>query len=228
NILQVNPAADVETPYCEPTSREPWTSGRKVAGSNNWVQSAAALVPAEWTGTLRGADPLFANIAQFQLRPEATSPLVSAGNPQPPTPSAFPFPSPLALPLFDPPQRVKMAIDAQVARVHGTRIDIGALESLSGGIAPRRRNGSQPLPTSVASSSSAPAAVAAAARSAAPSGSAGDNGKQGASTAASATSASAAAQQRGAVRITPPAVRLWQRWLQWFGAPVVRRDHDRR
>ena len=57
NILRVHAASEVETPYCAPTSREPWTSGRKVAGSNNWVQSSAAMVPGEWTGTLRGGDP---------------------------------------------------------------------------------------------------------------------------------------------------------------------------
>lgn len=229
NILQVNPASDVETPYCEPTSREPWSSGRKVAGSNNWVQSAATLVPTEWTGTLRGADPLLANITQFQLRPTANSPLLSAGNPQPPTPSAFPFPSPLALPQFDPPQRVKMAIGAQVARVYGTRIDIGALESLAGGTTPRRRNGSQPLPTPVPSASSAVPA-AAAARPATSSASTSDSGggEAGSVRASATASAPSVVQQGSAVRITPPVVRLWQRWLQWFGTAVARSDLDKR
>ena len=231
NILQVNPAADVETPYCAPTSREPWTSGRKVAGSNNWVQGSAALVPTEWTGTLRGADPMFTGLAQFQLRPTANSPLVSAGNPQPPTPSAFPFPSPLALPLFDPPQRTKMDIGAQVARAYGARIDIGALESLSGGTAPRRRNGSQPLappqssqaaalPTPLAAAAvptvSVPAATIPASAAAGASGA----GRE----AAGATPVQAAVRAQAAVRITPPVVRLWRRWRQWFDDAFARRS----
>ena len=213
NILYENPAADVDTPYCGPMSREPWTSGRKVAGSNNWVQSSAARVPAEWTDTLRGADPLFTNLAQFQLRPAANSPLVSAGNPSPPTPSAFPFPSPLALPQFDPPLRARMAIGAQVARVFGTRIDIGALESLSGGAEPRRRNGSQPLAPPQAQGAT-PAAAAGARTPAA------------ATTVATSPADSTSAAQRdaagsrpaSAVRIAPPVRRLWQRWVQWFEA----------
>src|SRR3546814_3353857 len=65
-IVRENPASNVSTPYCGPQSREPWTDGRKVAGSNNWVQSSAQLVPQAWTGTLSGGNPLFANIAQHQ------------------------------------------------------------------------------------------------------------------------------------------------------------------
>ncbi|MBP6796752.1 MAG: hypothetical protein KA124_01520, partial [Luteimonas sp.] len=215
NILYENPAADVDTPYCGPMSREPWTSGRKVAGSNNWVQSSAARVPAEWTDTLRGADPLFTNLAQFQLRPAANSPLVSAGNPSPPTPSAFPFPSPLALPQFDPPLRARMAIGAQVARVFGTRIDIGALESLSGGAEPRRRNGSQPLAPPQAQGAT-PAAAAGARTPAAATAAAATPGTAPADSTSAAQRDAAGSQPAAAVRIAPPVQRLWQRWVQWF------------
>src|SRR3546814_11863076 len=88
---------------------------------------------------------MFANIAQHQLRPAAASPLVSAGNPQPVTPPAFPFPSPLLLPRFDPPLRARMAIGAEVVRSPGARVDIGALESTSGSAAPLPMHGAQPL-----------------------------------------------------------------------------------
>ena len=222
NILYENPAADVETPYCGPTSREPWTSGRKVAGSNNWVQTSAARVPAEWAGTLRGGDPLLTNIAQFQLRPATNSPLLSAGNPQPPTPSAFPFPSPLALPQFDPPLRAKLEIGAQVARVFGTQIDIGALESLSGGTAPRRRNGSQPLapPQPQGATATQDAASAApVAMASAPRASAGD-----AAAATSREAASATLRPTAVVRIAPPVLRLWQRWVHWFDATFAQEN----
>lgn len=217
NILYENPAADVDTPYCGPMSREPWTSGRKVAGSNNWVQSSAARVPAEWTDTLRGADPLFTNLAQFQLRPAANSPLVSAGNPSPPTPSAFPFPSPLALPQFDPPLRARMAIGAQVARVFGTRIDIGALESLSGGTEPRRRNGSQPLAPPQPQGAT-PAAAAGARTPAAATTVAASPGTAPADSTSAAQRDAAGSRPASALRIAPPVQRLWQRWVQWFEA----------
>ncbi|MBP7657798.1 MAG: right-handed parallel beta-helix repeat-containing protein, partial [Pseudoxanthomonas sp.] len=78
NIVRENPASNVDTPYCGPQSREPWSDGRKVAGSNNWVQASAALVPAEWTGTLRGSDPMFTDLAQLNFRPRAGSPLLNA------------------------------------------------------------------------------------------------------------------------------------------------------
>ncbi|MGJ4804087.1 hypothetical protein [Luteimonas sp. SDU82] len=211
NILRVHEASEVETPYCAPTSREPWTSGRKVAGSNNWVQSSAALVPAELTGTLRGTDPGLVNIGQLQLRPTANSPLVSAGNPQPPSPSAFPFPSPLLLPQFDPPQRARLAIGAQVARVPGARIDIGAMEAAGGGGARLRRSGAQPL-TPARASPAQPAAGAA------PQAAAASRPSMEASTPAMpAASAAALRAQPAEVRITPPVVALWQRWVRWLG-----------
>src|SRR3546814_15225607 len=108
-IVRENPASNVSTPYCGPQSREPWTDGRKVAGSNNWVQSSAQPVPQEWTDPLSGSNPMFASIAQRQLRPAAASTLVSAGHPKPVTPPAFPYPSPPLLPPFGPPCRAKMA-----------------------------------------------------------------------------------------------------------------------
>ena len=36
--------------------------------------------------------------------------------------------------------------------------------------------------------------------------------------------ASAVAQRRDAVRITPPALRLWHRWLQWLGTAAAARN----
>jgi hypothetical protein len=219
NILRVHEAGEVETPYCAPTSREPWTSGRKVAGSNNWVQSSAALVPGELTGTLRGNDPGLANIGQLQLRPTANSPLVSTGNPQPPAPSAFPFPSPLQLPRFDPPLRAKLAAGAEVARVPGTRIDIGALEAPGGGGMRMRRNGSQPLtPAGAAGTSSAPTAPAP--RPAA----AGRLPAQGAAAPVTPQAAQNPQAEAGHVRITPPVVALWQRWWRWLSSEPLDRD----
>src|SRR3546814_18626011 len=103
-IVRENPASNVSTPYCGPQSREPWTDGRKVAGSNNWVQSSAQPVPQEWTGTLSGGNPMFANIAQHQIRPAPPPPLVSAGNTHPVHPAAIPRPPPPPPPGSAPPR----------------------------------------------------------------------------------------------------------------------------
>ena len=130
-IVRENPAGEVATPYCGPQGREPWTSGRRVYGSNNWLQSGATLVPAEFTATRTGSNPGFVDAAARNLRPTAGSPLIDAGSNAPPTAPSFPFPSPLAIPAFDPPLRAKMAIGDHPPRlIHGSRIDIGALEGL--------------------------------------------------------------------------------------------------
>ena len=145
-IVRENPASEVDTPYCGPMGKDPWTSGRKVFGTSNWVQSGASLVPYEWTGTLSGSDPRFTALAQYKLRPAAGSPLLDAGSNAPPAPPAFPYPSPLSIPRFEPPQRAKMAMGGAVARpIKGSRIDIGAMEGGSSASAPIPLNGAQPL-----------------------------------------------------------------------------------
>jgi hypothetical protein len=133
-IVRENPAYAVGRPdACEPQSREPWSEGRKVAGSNNWVQNNAMLVPKEWTGTLRGNTPMFANIAGRDLRPRAGSPLLAAGNNKPLTPTGFPFPSPLSLPMWEPPLASKPALGtAQPRLIPQGKIGIGALEGQPG------------------------------------------------------------------------------------------------
>ena len=137
---------DAETPFCGPQGTQPWTSGRKVHGTHNWVETAATLVPGEWGVTHRGADPGFGNIAQRNLRPVAGSPLLDNGIDAPPAPPTFPFPSPLQIPLFDPPQRSMLAINGQRPRqVVGDTIDVGALEIAGGNGEPIPLNGSQPL-----------------------------------------------------------------------------------
>jgi len=132
-VVRENPAASVDTPVCAPFDREPWASGRKSSGSNNWVQTGASLVPAEWSGTLRGTDPMFADIAQRQLRPRAGSPLIDKGSNAPPAPAGAPFPSPLLLPQSDPPIHARLAIGSEQARMTVGGIDIGALESVAAG-----------------------------------------------------------------------------------------------
>ena len=46
-----------------------WVAGRVVGGDRNWVTSGSQNVPPEWTGTITGTDPGFANFAALDLRP---------------------------------------------------------------------------------------------------------------------------------------------------------------
>ncbi|HJR74531.1 MAG TPA: hypothetical protein VJ806_12950 [Luteimonas sp.] len=151
-IVRENPASDVDVPFCAPLDREPWALGRKVTGSNNWVQTNAALVPgaSEWSGTLKGANPsswTADDITQRLLRPKAGSALLNAGNPAPPAPIGSPFPTPLLVPAQDPPSRIKLAIGGQRTRGTADGLDIGAYERaevLPGG-EPKPMEGTQPL-----------------------------------------------------------------------------------
>ncbi len=153
-ILRENTTAD--TPVCAPFVTTPWSGARSVSGTRNWVQSTATFVPAEWTGTVTGADPGFRDIAARNLRPLPSSPLRNAGGNRPPSPPAFPMPWPLPAVTYDPPLRTRLAAGDQRARIPQGyfTVDIGALEevdidSLIGpfelpGAAPRRRPRASP------------------------------------------------------------------------------------
>lgn len=104
-----------------------WATGAEViAGSNNWVETGSSYVPTQWTGTLVGADPGFADLTGGDLRPTDGSPLVDAGNDAPQPPPGFPFPSPLFPPGFEPPLHTRPTLPA--LRVIGGPVDIGAFE----------------------------------------------------------------------------------------------------
>ena len=61
-------------------------------------------VPASWTQTLMGADPGFVDPTMDDLRPSPTSPLVTRGTSATAGHfGALAFPSPLALPAWNPP-----------------------------------------------------------------------------------------------------------------------------
>lgn len=146
-ILRENTTAD--TPVCAPFVTQPWSDGRRVFGTRNWVQTSATLVPPEWTGTLRGSDPGFRDIAQRDFRPLATSPLRNAGANRPPSPPSFPMPWALPTHLYDPPLRTKLAPGDQRARIPQGyfTVDVGALEEvdIDSLIGPFELPGSAPL-----------------------------------------------------------------------------------
>jgi hypothetical protein len=109
-------------------TRVRWVAGRVSTGTNNWVTTGSALIPTAWTGTVFGANPGFANISTYDVRPIATSPLVNAGNGAPASPPGHPFISPLFPPAFLPPLHVAYAVGTANARPVFGAIDIGAYE----------------------------------------------------------------------------------------------------
>jgi len=130
-VLRENVVDDTPEP-CGPQGREPWSDGRRVAGSHNWIV-AGAHVPAEWRDTLRGQQPGFADAARLQLRPVADAGLI--GTAAPAAPAAFPYPVPLRLPEFEPPPRQKIEPGQEQARKDIGQPAIGAFAGREAGAA---------------------------------------------------------------------------------------------
>jgi hypothetical protein len=132
-----------------------WATGSAIiAGSNNWVATNSETVPSQWTGTLTGADPTFANLVGDDLMPLAPSPLVDAGIGSTASPSGYAFPAPLAMPAYLPPPGGIQAMGGAVPRPVAGAMDIGAYELGSNG------GGSSSSSSSSASSSSASSSAA--------------------------------------------------------------------
>lgn len=111
----------------ERTAEAQWVFGRRVAGSNNWINANASVVPPEWTGTLSGSAPGFVNAAAYDYRPAPGSPLLAAGNANPTSPVAWPFPSPTLLPAWLPPIRQWIVPGSALTRPAQTPPTIGAI-----------------------------------------------------------------------------------------------------
>lgn len=106
-----------------------WASGsRQIAGSNNWVMDGSTNVPEEWTGTLTGADPGFADLAALDVRPLEQSPLVDAGGAAESGPPGHEIPAPLGAPAWHPPLHAIEASGAATPRAAVGAIDVGAYE----------------------------------------------------------------------------------------------------
>ncbi len=104
-----------------------WTDGEQIAGQNNWVETGST-VPAQWTGTVTGATPIFVNAPGFDFRPTFGSPLRNVGTAAPAGPPGFPFPTPLFPPASEPPDRFALPGPPAPDRVTGGAIDIGAFD----------------------------------------------------------------------------------------------------
>lgn len=129
-IVRENQVEDTPEP-CGPASSLAWSAGRKVAGSNNWVQDDASLVPAEWLGTLRGSDPGIGEVPRDLLRPRQDSELRGRANLTPAAPAAFAFPRPLLVPAYEPPLQSRSPAGQERPRPPGA-LDIGALGAVAG------------------------------------------------------------------------------------------------
>jgi hypothetical protein len=106
-----------------------WSTGvSRIAGSGNWIDSNATFVPAAWTNTQTGTDPVVVNAATFDFRPAPGSPLINMGTNAPVTPSGFEIASPLYPPVWHPPQRALIAAGTAQMRTPNGVIDIGAFE----------------------------------------------------------------------------------------------------
>lgn len=127
NVIDVSAGG---TARIERTVEAVWTNGRQIHGSNNWIEAGSSFVPGagEWSATLSGSNPGFANAAAFDFTPLSGSPLRNAGNNTPASDPGFPFPVPTFPPAFHP-QRALVPV--AVARGADGFIDIGAFEALS-------------------------------------------------------------------------------------------------
>lgn len=120
------------TARIERTVEAVWTNGRRIHGSNNWIESGSSFVPTspEWSGTLSGSNPQFVDAASWDLTPQTFGPLRNAGNPAPVSAAGFPFPNPLFPPTFVP-RRALGASGSATPRAQDGQIDIGAYEAAS-------------------------------------------------------------------------------------------------
>ena len=104
-----------------------WVTGKAViAGSHNWIPTDSTEVPGTWTATLTGVDPGFVNAGALDFHTAAGSPLRGQGVFNPDGPPGYPFPSPLAAPLFQPPPHAIEAFGAAIPRAASGAVDVGA------------------------------------------------------------------------------------------------------
>ena len=106
-----------------------WTTGSAViAGQNNWVQTGSTQLPTQWTGTVTGGDPGFADLTGGNFHPLSGSPLTNGGTPAPGGPPGYPFPSPAFPPAYVPPRGILIPPGTGEQRSANGAIDMGAYE----------------------------------------------------------------------------------------------------
>jgi hypothetical protein len=124
NVLYASAGGTIRV---ERTVEAVWTDGRQVGGSNNWIPVGATFVPSEWTGTLQGTSPGFADVAQFDLTPVADGAIADAANPAPQPIPGYAVPGTTFPPLYQP-RRMDIPPGAATPRPADGALDIGAIE----------------------------------------------------------------------------------------------------
>jgi hypothetical protein len=126
-----------------------WVSGRVVGGDRNWVTSGSQNVPPEWTGTITGTNPGFADFTTLDLRPAAGAPIRDAGPAATSSPPGHPFPAPLFPPALMPPLHTTAAPGTALARSPDGPLDAGAYEHAGGTVGYPRPLGATPVRVSL-------------------------------------------------------------------------------
>jgi hypothetical protein len=102
-----------------------WKNGRQIAGRNNWLTTGSTAIPSTWTSTKQAASPGFTNVVGRDLTLSLASSLRDAGSSTFAGPPGYVFPSPLAMPVYEPPRHL---LAAAAPRVLVGAPDIGAFE----------------------------------------------------------------------------------------------------
>jgi len=124
NVLYASAGGTIRV---ERTVEAVWANGRQVGGSHNWVPTGATFVPAEWTGTLSGTNPGFANVAALDLAPTLAGALHDAGDDAPQPIPGYAVAGALFPPHFQP-KRALLPVGGAIGRAVDGAIDIGAIE----------------------------------------------------------------------------------------------------
>lgn len=80
------------------------------------------------SGSVLGVDAGLVNLAGFDLRPMAGSPLLDLGNAAPSAGAGYAIANPLFPPLRHPPARAKLVSGTVLSRPNAGALDIGAFE----------------------------------------------------------------------------------------------------
>ena len=101
-----------------------------IRGANNWIPKGSVNIPSGLINTTWGTDPLLTDATAMDFTPTNGSPLLDAGVLPTESPTNFPFPTPLSVPLYLPPFHTSPVVDAATPRPMDGSIDLGAIESL--------------------------------------------------------------------------------------------------
>jgi hypothetical protein len=105
------------------------TSAALIAGSNNWIQTGAGMVPAQWSGTIFGSAPGFINPVAYDLHPAIASALLDSATGTPTGVPAHDYPGPIFPPIYQPPSRSAILPGTAAPRPMSGALDIGAYET---------------------------------------------------------------------------------------------------